>query len=83
MKESSTYQAIIEEGEELGARRQARKMLLRLGTLQFGAPTTKVKRALERIADVEQLEVLGERLLGVESWQELLEPLQPKRRPKT
>lgn len=86
MKESVTYQAIIEEGEAIGevkgALREARKMLLRQGTVRFGAPPAKVTRSLERISDVEQLEVLGERLLRVESWEELLDQPRPRRRPK-
>ena len=79
MKESVTYQAILEEGEEKGALAKARKFVLRLGGSRFGPPEARVTAALEAITDVERLEELGERLLKVATWQELLPP--PPRRP--
>jgi predicted transposase YdaD len=72
MKESVTYQAIVEEGIEEGRAREARAMLLRQGNKRFGPPSESVRTALEAISDIERLELLGERLLDVESWDELL-----------
>ena len=76
MKESVTYQAIIEEGraegEAKGALTEARKLLLIQGSSRFGLPDARVRAALERIKDLAQLEALGVQLLTAQSWQELL-----------
>jgi hypothetical protein len=76
MKESVTYQAIIEEGEE----REARKMLLLMGRSCFGEPPPEVVAALDALTDVSRLEELGVRLLQASSWQELLGLNGPSRR---
>jgi predicted transposase YdaD len=83
MKESVTYQAILEEGEEKGvlkgALAEARKIVLRQGRVRFGPPDAQAMAALERIADIERLEELSERLLSAASWQELLGLPAPRR----
>jgi predicted transposase YdaD len=68
MKESSTYQAILEEG---GAN-ELRKVLLLLGGKQFGPPTASVRARIEETTDLPRLEQWTERLLDVASWEELL-----------
>jgi hypothetical protein len=68
MEESSTYQLILSEGVAKGER----KILLRMGTVKFGVPDAKTLGLLDRIADLAVLEMLGERMLIVSSWQELL-----------
>ena len=72
MKESVTYQAIVEEGVEKGRLEEARQMLLDLGTERLGEPSEDVERAIGRIADLERLRRLGRRLMHVATWQELL-----------
>lgn len=76
MKESVTYQAIIEEGEAKGKAEgmaeEARKMILLMGRSQFGEPSTEAEAALNVLSDVGQLEKLGVRLLRAASWEELL-----------
>jgi predicted transposase YdaD len=72
MKESSTYQAILEEGSALGEAKEARKMLLLQGRQQFGEPSAKVVAKLQALSDVAQLEAMALRLLQVNSWEELL-----------
>jgi predicted transposase YdaD len=76
MKESSSYQAILEEGfaqgEIKGEMREATKLLKKLGTRRFGAPDHSVLVAIEAITDLERIELLLERLLEVSSWEELL-----------
>ena len=76
MKESSTYQAIVEEGVVRGrveGRLQAmRSTLLRLGLQRFGPPTEPAQNAIQTIDNLERLEQLTERLLTASSWQELL-----------
>jgi len=69
MKESVTYQAIVEEGME----KEARKLLLRIGTDQFGVPPNpKQLQEMEAITDVARLEDLAVRVSHVENWSELL-----------
>lgn len=80
MEESVTYQAILEEGaargeakgKAIGKVEGERNLLLRLGTQRFGAPDASTRAALEAITSVERLEALGDRLLKVENWAELL-----------
>ena len=84
MKESDTYQAILEEGEAIGEAKgeakgeargkteEARTLLLRLGTKRFGSPDETVQTAIERLDVLEQLERLLDRLLETENWSELL-----------
>jgi predicted transposase YdaD len=84
MEESVTYQAIIrkgrevgrevgrEEGREVGRVEEARALLRRLGGKRFGPPPAAVQVALDAITSAERLEQLSERLLDVESWEELL-----------
>jgi predicted transposase YdaD len=68
MKESVTYQKIIREGRE----EEARALLLRLGRKRFGPPAPEAEAALAGVTAIERLEALSERLLDVESWEELL-----------
>lgn len=70
MRESSTYQLILSEGEL----REAKKLLLLQGRKKFGPPDEATAAALEAIADLARLEQLHDRLLEVSSWQELLTP---------
>jgi hypothetical protein len=72
MKESTTYQAILQEGLVEGAVQEARKLLLRLGSKKLGRPSTRTQAALAKIADLGRLEALVERLETVESWRALL-----------
>jgi predicted transposase YdaD len=84
MKESVTYQAILEEGEAIGEAKgkaaEARRMLLLMGRNRFGEPSVKVVAALDAVSDVTQLEELGVRLLHALSWEELLGLNGPTRR---
>jgi predicted transposase YdaD len=76
MKESSSYQAILEEGREEGRSegetKEAIKILKKLGTRRFGSPDLSVLATIEAITDLERIESLSERLLDVSSWEELL-----------
>lgn len=78
MKESSTYQAIIAEGMELGIERgkvaEAKKVLRMQADDAFGPPNARTAAAIERISDLDRLEELLLRLRTVRSWQELLSP---------
>jgi hypothetical protein len=88
MKESSTYQAILQEGLQEGLQKglqkglqqglaegavqEARRLLLRLGTKLLGRPSARAQSALAKIEDLGKLEALIERLGMVESWPALL-----------
>jgi hypothetical protein len=72
MHESDTYQAILEEGEEKGCLKEAKKLLLRLGSVRFGAPDETAQATLTGLNNLEQVEELTERVLHVESWQDLI-----------
>jgi len=80
MRESSTYQFILDEGraegraegEARGRSDEARRLILRQGTKRFGAPDAATEAALAAVDTVERLEQLAERLLEAESWAELL-----------
>ena len=68
MRESVTYQAILEEGriEEL------HRTILRLGRVRFGEADETTRRQIEAIRDLQALEELSVRLVTVSSWAELL-----------
>ncbi|MFN0073480.1 MAG: hypothetical protein ACKVVP_18520 [Chloroflexota bacterium] len=81
MRDSTTYQMILDEGRAEGRAegriegRAAgeRDFLLRIGTRKFGAPDAEVRKALERITEIDRFERLGDRILNARSWAELLE----------
>jgi hypothetical protein len=68
MRESVTYQAILEEGrvEEL------HRVILRQGRLRFGDADETVRHEIEAIRDIETLEELTDGLVTVSSWDELM-----------
>jgi hypothetical protein len=66
MRESSTYQAILAEGE--------RNLLLAAGEGKFGPLDDSTRAAIAAIADVARLEELAKRLFQANSWEELLGP---------
>ena len=74
MKESVTYQAIIEEGKAVGLTEEARKILLLQGRNRFGEPSAEALAAVNALTDVQKLEELAVRLLEASSWEELLGP---------
>jgi predicted transposase YdaD len=76
MRESATYQAILREGRTegrtAGRLAEARSLLLRQGARKFGTPTRAERGRLSATRSLERLESLAERLLDVQSWEELL-----------
>ena len=71
MRESSTYQKILADGETKGRLEEAREALVRFGSRRLGAPDEVIRGILER-ASLTRLHAWMDRLLEVESWQELL-----------
>jgi predicted transposase YdaD len=82
MKESSTYQAILAEGEARGevkgALAEAKKLLRQMGEGHLGRPDAATEAILAGLHDLRHLEDLLRRLGSVTSWQDLLQP--PRRR---
>ncbi|MDQ2730414.1 MAG: DUF4351 domain-containing protein [Armatimonadota bacterium] len=72
MKESTTYQAIIQEGRQEGRMEEARRMLLLMGGRIYGPPSPAAEKTLQSINALDQLEQLAERLVQVKSWDDLL-----------
>ncbi len=68
MRESITYQMILEEG----AVEALHSVILGLGRKRFGPPDEETTATLTAIEDVERLKLLCERLLDAKSWEELL-----------
>jgi predicted transposase YdaD len=82
MKESSTYQTILEEGRGEGAVAEARKLLRLLGDDAFGPPDTRTAAAIEGLDDLSRLEELVKRVRTAGDWQELLKQPPPGPRGK-
>jgi hypothetical protein len=76
MEESTTYQAIIRKGRLS----EVRHILFLQGQKLFGPADDAATAALNAIDDVQRLEELSERILDVDSWQELLNPTRHPRR---
>ncbi len=84
MRESSTYQAILNEGEAIGEARgksigevagriaEARKTILTLGRKRFGELPANLQTSLDAVSDVDALDEIIDRILDVESWDELI-----------
>lgn len=77
MKDSVTYQEIIEEGkaegEAIGAVKGERNLILLQGGKRFGEPSAVTLATLQRVTSPAELERLALRLLEVESWSELFD----------
>ncbi len=68
-EDSVTFEVFMARGQV----REARKMVLRMGRIKFGQPADpETEAALNRMTNLEQLEALGDRLIQVSTWQELL-----------
>jgi hypothetical protein len=76
MRESVTYQMILEEGREegreAGERNRARRDVLRLGGQRFGPPDASTQDRIEQIDSLQVLDRLLDNILVVSNWNELL-----------
>ena len=72
MRDSATYQAILDEGRAEGRAEGEQRLTLRLGTARLGPPDDRTRARIGAITDIEALESLGEQLLVASSWDELL-----------
>jgi len=69
MRESDTFLAILDEGREIQARRDIR----RLASRKLGEPDEPTITRLEGITDIERLERICDRAVEANSWQGLLD----------
>lgn len=76
MEDSVTYQAIVRKGRLAGVR----QVILRQGRKLFGPIDEEAERTLNAIDDIRVLDKLSDRILDVDSWQELLQPTRTRRR---
>jgi predicted transposase YdaD len=72
MKDSTTYQYIVDEGVAIGRVQEARDFLLLVGRDRFGEPDAATEVALQAITSLDRLHQLGRRLVTASGWQELL-----------
>ena len=76
MKESVTYQAILEEGREegeiKGMVKGVKAAIFRIGRRRYGEPSFEVQEKIEAIKDLETLTTLSDRLDLADTWLELL-----------
>ena len=75
MRESVTYQMILDEGRVEGRVEAKQSTLLLLGRKRFGEPDEATREVLRSIQDLDRLDRLSERLLDASGWQELLQTL--------
>lgn len=76
MRESSTFQAILEEGIEMGVERGSidtlQETLLRFGIRRSGEPSALVEAKINTTRNLPTLKAWEERFYAVETWDELL-----------
>ncbi|HZW34242.1 MAG TPA: hypothetical protein VFF52_26200, partial [Isosphaeraceae bacterium] len=78
MRESTMYQAILQEGREEGLIEgrvgEAQRLLLRQGGIRFGPPDEATRAAVEAIGDLDRLERMSDRILdmNIHDWNDLL-----------
>jgi hypothetical protein len=73
MRDSDTFMAILEEGEEKGLVKEAKVIILRQGKQRFGVPDEAISTQLSAISDLERLHRLVDRMFAATSWQDLLD----------
>jgi predicted transposase YdaD len=69
MRESSTYQLILEEGAVTGSH----NILLDQGQIRFGPASEETQTRLRGITDLQRLRRMARRVITANSWKELLE----------
>jgi hypothetical protein len=72
VKELVTYLTVLNQRRRERQVQEARGILRRLGSKQFGTPSIQAVRKLNAIEDIDRLEYLIDRLLDLKSWDDLL-----------
>ena len=71
MRNSDTYREILEEGEARGRIKGEQDQLIKFATKRLGMPSTQAEKTIAAITSSDQLSDLLERVLAVETWDEL------------
>ncbi len=66
------FKMFLDRGRSEGQMKEARSLLLRQGNKKFGPPKLAQESAINEFFDLAQLEVLCEKLLDVNTWDDLL-----------
>jgi hypothetical protein len=74
-RELDSFQKFLWNPEQTGRVNGLRSAILHLGSKKFGAPSTKAETEIKQIEDLERLEAIHLRILDVNTWEELLQPL--------
>jgi predicted transposase YdaD len=84
MKESSTYQAILEEGRAKGqiqgALAEAKRLLRQLGEEAFGPPDAQTTAFIEQLDDLPRLEAFLRQTRTARNWREVFNVPAPSSR---
>ncbi len=67
----------IERGIERGRTKTLRDVISSQGRKRFGEPSAEVQKTLQAMTDAGRLQVLSDRILDVNTWEELLTDLLP------
>jgi hypothetical protein len=73
MRESSTYQAILEEGQEQGVRNGIRRVIRVDAIERFGEPSSDQDTLLKSFTDLDHLERIRKRIFQATGWDDLLQ----------
>jgi hypothetical protein len=68
LEDSTTYQLILQRGRV----DEAQSLILRMGTKQFGEPSSATASSIRGIADRDRLERIAMRVLDADDWNDLL-----------
>jgi predicted transposase YdaD len=82
MRESTIYQEILEEGEQVGVIKGERRIILRLLKSRFGELPTAIESQLSELSG-DRLEILSEVLLNFSTLQDLETWLQLMKNPQS
>ena len=72
MRESATYQAILDEGRDEGRAAEARRILVLAGQSRLHSPSPETQAKIDAVVPVERLEELIQRLYSAATWDDLL-----------
>jgi hypothetical protein len=73
MQESDTYQMILEEGEQKGLQKGARRTILLVGEERLGPPDEGIRGRLNSVTDLDRLDRMARCAARAASWQEILD----------
>ena len=77
LREMAPFKMYFDDGRAEGRAAEARAVIARQGRKKFGPPRPEHEAALAAVADLSRLEELTERLLDVNTWDDLLAENRP------